>query len=90
MRRFVLDVLDDLSNHSAMTTASLNWKLVDDLAAALGAGEAARLKWRQGGRGVPPAWRIRIAEAARAAGNPIDFAAFDALPSTPGRLEQAA
>lgn len=65
---------------------SITWKIVDDTAAELGASEAARLKWRQGGRGVPSAWRIKIAEALMANGEPVALADFDALEPTPGRI----
>jgi hypothetical protein len=65
---------------------ALTWKLVDDIATELGASESARLKWRQGGRGVPPIWRIRVAERAAKQGVSFDMAAFDALPATPGRI----
>lgn len=85
MRQIVLDRLDDLSNHSRMAEV-VTWKLVDDAAAQLGATEAARLKWRQEGRGVPPAWRIRIATMLGKAGQSIALSDFDTLPSTPGRI----
>jgi hypothetical protein len=65
---------------------SLSWKLVDDVAADLGATEAARIKWRQRGRGVPPVWRIKIVERLMAAGTPVALSDFDRLPVSPGRI----
>jgi hypothetical protein len=75
--------LDDLSNHGAMPN-NLTWKLVDDTGATLGAEREARLKWRQ--RGVPAAWRIKIAEAMMAQSMPVSLADFDTLPLNPGRI----
>lgn len=66
--------------------STLTWKLVDEIAASLGATEHARLKWRQNGRGVPPEWQIKIAEAQAAKGEPITFSQFAGLPSNPGRI----
>ncbi len=66
--------------------ASLTWEIVDAAAAALGATPAQRRKWRQTGRAVPPAWRIRIADKLRDDGAPVEHAAFDDLPPRPGRL----
>ncbi len=65
-----------------MAHTALTWQVVDETAAALGAGESARLKWRQEGRGVPPAWRIRIAEKL----GDVALSDFEALPSKPGRV----
>jgi hypothetical protein len=64
----------------------LTWKLVDDTAAALGANDEARRKWRQANRGVPAAWRISIVEKLAKDGINVAFADFDALPETPGRI----
>lgn len=64
----------------------LTWKLVDEAAAELGASEAARLKWRQDGRGVPSAWRIKIAEELLSRQIGISFADFDRLQPNPGRI----
>lgn len=69
-----------------MTPNALTWAVVDKTAEALGATETARLKWRQPGRGVPPAWRIKIAEALMAAGVPVALSSFDQLESNPGRI----
>lgn len=64
----------------------LTWKVVDDAAAELGVSQDARLKWRQAGRGVPPAWRISIVERLARDRVSVAFADFDALPETPGRI----
>lgn len=64
----------------------LTWKLVDEIAADLGVSEAARLKWRQAGRGVPAEWQIKIADVLRAKKVAFDFADFAALPANPGRI----
>lgn len=64
----------------------LTWNLVDATAAELGAKEPARLKWRQKGRGVPPAWQIKIVGALMAKGVPVSLADFNSLPETPGRI----
>jgi hypothetical protein len=69
-----------------MPNDTLTWQMVDATATELGAREPARLKWRQEGRGVPPVWRIRIAERLKAHGVQIELAAFDELPATPGRI----
>lgn len=63
---------------------NLNWKLIDDIAASLGVSTDARLKWRQ--RGVPPKWRIQIAEAMMGRSIPVSLADFDQLELTPGRI----
>ncbi len=67
-------------------TETLTWKLVDDTAAELEASEAARLKWRQPGRGVPAEWRIKIVQALMARGVAVPLGDFDRLPSNPGRI----
>lgn len=67
-----------------MDPTSLSWSQVDQVAEKLGANEYARLKWRQ--RGVPAAWRIKIAEDLMSAGEPIAFADFDRLELKPGRI----
>lgn len=64
----------------------LSWKLVDEVAEKLGVTEVARLKWRQQGRGVPPKWRIEIANHLMAAGVPVALADFDRLEPNPGRI----
>lgn len=64
----------------------LTWKLVDETAAELGATEAARLKWRQAGRGVPAEWQIKIADLLRSRGVSFDFSEFASLPANPGRI----
>jgi len=69
-----------------MAEATLTWKLVDDTAADLGAQEFARQKWRQRGRGVPPAWRIKIIAALMAKGVPAALGDFERLPENPGRI----
>jgi len=61
-------------------TEHLSWKLIDDIAARKGVSEAARFKWRQ--RGVPPKWRIAIAQELPH----IALADFDGLELTPGRI----
>ena len=83
MRQLVLDVVDDLSNHKGMAHL-LTWKLVDDTAAELGAGESARLKWRQ--RGVPAKWRISIVAALAQKSISVGLDEFDALELLPGRI----
>jgi len=69
-----------------MSETTLTWRIVDDIAAELGAKEPARLKWRQAGRGVPDGWKIRITQALMARGVPVALGDFDRLPSTPGRI----
>ncbi len=59
---------------------------MDETAADLGAKEPARLKWRQEGRGVPPAWRIRITQTLMARGVPVALGDFDKLATNPGRI----
>lgn len=71
---------------TAPERAALSWKLVDDTAAELGVAPAARLKWRQPGRGVPPAWQIRIAQLLLSRGIPIALNDFGTLPANPGRV----
>ncbi|MDK8187747.1 MULTISPECIES: hypothetical protein [Sphingomonas] len=66
--------------------STLTWEIVDKIAAGLGASAGQRRKWRQTGRQVPNSWRIRIAEAIKGRGEPIDFSAFDDLPPRPGKL----
>ena len=67
-------------------TYPLTWKLVDETAAALGAPGETRRKWRQTGRGVPFAWRIKLVEHLNDIGHDANFADFEALPETPGRI----
>lgn len=69
-----------------MPNTILTWKLVDDVAAELGATEASRLKWRQPGRGVPDAWRIRIYETLTERGEDVSFDGFSQLEVKPGRI----
>jgi hypothetical protein len=68
-----------------MDTATLDWPLVDSAAAALGAGNEARRKWRQAGRRVPADWRIRIAEHLTAQGVAVALSDFDRLPTSTRR-----
>ena len=54
--------------------------MIDDIAAALGARDEARRKWRA--RGIPAEWRIHIAAELAARGVPFgvgDFDSFDEL-----------
>lgn len=67
-----------------MSESTLNWRIVDDTAAELGAKQEARAKWRQ--RHVPPEWRIKITQALMARGVPVALADFDKLPTNPGRI----
>jgi len=69
-----------------MANATLTWETVDTAAAALGASEAQRRKWRQIGRQVPDTWRIRISDHLKAGGTIVEFAQFDELPPRPGRI----
>lgn len=69
-----------------MSESTLNWRIVDDTAAELGAKQEARSKWRQPGRGVPAEWRIRITQALMTRGVPIALSDFDSLPEKPGRI----
>ena len=69
-----------------MAETTLTWKLVDDIAANLGAGEAGRLKWRQRDAGVPPKWRIAIAQELMRRGMPVALTDFDKLEVAPGRI----
>lgn len=69
-----------------MSESTLNWRIVDDIAAELGAKPEARLKWRQAGRGVPAEWRIKITQALMGRGVPIALSDFDTLPENPGRI----
>lgn len=66
--------------------AALTWETVDAAAAELGATAVQRRKWRQIGRQVPDAWRIRVVERLKADGVEIAFADFDELTPRPGRL----
>lgn len=68
----------------------LTWEIVDAIAAELGATDANRRKWRQTGRQVPDAWRIRIVNALKARGAVVEFSAFDDLPPRPGKLSSHA
>ncbi len=65
---------------------TLTWKLVDDTAASLGVNEAARLKWRQAGRGVPAVWQIKIVRELMMQGVPVSLDDFATLPENPGRI----
>lgn len=65
---------------------TLTWKLVDDIAADLGANEPARMKWRQAGRGVPANWQIKIVRELMTRGVPASLDDFAKLPTNPGRL----
>lgn len=67
-------------------TNHLTWQLVDSVAADLGAGESARLKWRQEGRGVPSKWKLDIARELMARGVPVALGDFDNLEPKPGRI----
>jgi len=69
-----------------MSENTLNWRIVDDIAAELGAKDYARAKWRQSGRGVPAEWKIKIAQAMMARGVPVSLSDFDRLPENPGRI----
>lgn len=69
-----------------MSENTLNWRVVDDIAAELGAKQEARAKWRQQGRGVPAEWRIKITQAMMSRGFPIALSDFDRLPENPGRI----
>lgn len=70
--------------------AALTWEVVDAAAEQLGASAAQRRKWRQVGREVPAAWRIRIAEHLTDSGTPAKPADFDSLAPRPGRLKKVA
>jgi hypothetical protein len=78
--------LDGLSNHTGMAEITLNWRIVDDIAAELGAKREARAKWRQPERGVPAEWRIKITQTLMARGVPVALGDFDRLPENPGRI----
>jgi hypothetical protein len=78
--------LDGLSNHGAMSENTLNWRVVDDIAAELGVKPEARAKWRQPGRGVPAEWKIKITQTLMSRGVPIALSDFDNLPERPGRI----
>lgn len=69
-----------------MSENTLSWRVVDDIAAELGANREARAKWRQPGRGVPAEWKIKITQALMARGVPIALSDFDGLPENPGRI----
>jgi hypothetical protein len=69
-----------------MSDITLNWRLVDDTAAELGASKEARLKWRQENRGVPDKWKIKITQALMARGVPVALGDFEKLPENPGRI----
>lgn len=69
-----------------MATKQLDWATVDRVAAALGATDVARRKWRQTGRKVPFEWRIKIIEKLSGQGFPVRAADFDGLPTTPGSI----
>lgn len=69
---------------------TLAWETVEAIASDLGATRAQRRKWRQIGREVPPAWRIRIADELAARGVLVELRAFDDLPPRPGKLSSHA
>lgn len=69
---------------------SLTWETVEAIATDLGATRAQRRKWRQIGREVPPAWRIRIAGELAARGVLVELSVFDDLPPRPGKLSSHA
>lgn len=69
-----------------MPNERITWSLVDREADALDVSSEARRKWRQTGRGVPLAWRVRIAERLAARGIFVALSDFDALPENPGRV----
>jgi hypothetical protein len=79
-------MLDDMSNHVGMSNSNLNWKLVDAVAAELGAAPPARHKWRQRATGVPSKWRIAISQELMKRGIPVALSDFDSLEATPGRI----
>ena len=64
----------------------LTWQLVDSIAGELGAKEPARAKWRQAGRGVPPAWQLRITRELMRRGVPVSLDSFAELVTNPGRI----
>lgn len=67
-----------------MSDTTLNWRVVDDIAAELGVKPEARAKWRQ--RHVPPEWRIKITQALMSRGVPVSLSDFESLPERPGRI----
>ena len=69
-----------------MAENTLNWRIVDDIAAELGAEKSARLKLRQPSRGVPAEWKIKITQALMSRGVPVALSDFDNLPENPGRI----
>ena len=75
-----------MSNIYFMLDSPPDWTTVNEAACRLGVTAAARLKWRQGGRGVPPVWRIRIPSLLAERGAAVAMRDFDALPVTPGRI----
>ena len=85
-RHVVLDRGDDLSHEVRMSTTTITWPIIDEVASHLGATQENRRKWRQAGRGVPASWRIRITEALLARGVPVSLSDFDSLPENPGRI----
>jgi hypothetical protein len=60
-----------------MPENTLNWRVVDDIAAELGAKDYARAKWRQ--RGIPAEWKIKITQTLMARGVPVALNDFDRL-----------
>jgi hypothetical protein len=74
-----LTQLDGASMLLSMTS-SLSWKVVLDTAVALDVPYQTRMKWRV--RGVPPKWRIAIAQHLMAHGVALSLADFDQLPTT--------
>ena len=64
----------------------LTWQVVDEVAADLGANAAARIKWRQRGRGVPASWQIRIMRELMERGVIVSLDDFARLPENPGRI----
>lgn len=69
-----------------MAENTLSWRMVDEIAAELGAKDSARLKWRQPSRGVPAEWKIKITQALMSRGVPIALSDFESLPENPGRI----
>jgi len=70
-----------------MQNTNLSWPVVDNIAASLGASDAARRKWRQ--RGIPYLWQIKLATALTASGDNVDISAFERLSPRPSQGQAA-
>lgn len=76
MSHFVVDISDNSSDPSRMSTGSNDWKFIDRKARELGVADEARRKWRSRGH-VPHRWRLPLLAAAAREGISLDQSIFD-------------